>query len=261
MAAPCKKRKFLSLEDKARILTEVASGQKKSDVAAKFGISPSSLSTILKSKDAIEKALASGTSAKRTKLTPSAHEELEKAVYKWFVETRVKKIPISGHAVQQKALNFACLLGIEDFKASTGWLSRFKNRHDIVGKTLSGESASADTSSASAWVSENVPALLEEFAMCDIYNADETGLFYEMLPCKTLDMKGQRCHGGKHSKKRVTVLLCSNADGSDKRPPLVVGKSARPRCFRGTRGLPVKYVANSRSWMTRAIFFGLGGVV
>ncbi|XP_050024797.2 tigger transposable element-derived protein 6-like [Dermacentor andersoni] len=75
-----------------------------------------------------------------------------------------------------------------------------------------------------------------------------------MLPSKTLEMKGQRCHGGKHSKKRVTVLLCANADGSDKRPPLVIGKSAKPRCFKGNRSLPVKYVANSRSWMTRAIF-------
>lgn len=43
-------------------------------------------------------------------------------------------------------------------------------------------------------------------------------------------------------------------DGSDKRPLLVVGKSAKPRCFKGTKNLPVKYVANSRSWMTRVIF-------
>ncbi|XP_070390804.1 tigger transposable element-derived protein 6-like [Dermacentor albipictus] len=252
MAPPC--RKFLSLKDKARILAAVASGEKKGDVAKKFEISPSSLSTILKSKEAIEQALASGTSAKRKKLTPSAHEDLDKAMYAWFVETRAKNIPISGNAVQQKALNYACLLGIDDFKASTGWLSRFKARHDIVGKTLSGESASADTGNASAWISTNVSTLLKDYAKCDIYNADKTGLFYEMLPSKTLEMKGQRCHGGKHSKKRVTVLLCANADGSDKRPPLVIGKSARPRCFKGNRSLPVKYVANSRSWMTRAIF-------
>lgn len=90
------------------------------------------------------------------------HEDLEKEVHKWFVEMKAKRIPISGHAVQQKAPNFDGLLGIEDFKASTGWLSRLKACHDIVGKTLCGESASEDTSSASAWVPENVLALLEE---------------------------------------------------------------------------------------------------
>lgn len=63
-------------------MAEVASGQKKSDIAAKFGISPSSLCTILRLKDAIEKALALATSAKRNKLTPSVNEELEKVVYK-----------------------------------------------------------------------------------------------------------------------------------------------------------------------------------
>lgn len=110
-------------------------------------------------------------------MTPSAHEELDKAVYTWFVEMRAKNIPLSGSAVQQKALNYACLLGIDDFKASSGWLTRFKVRHDIVGKTLCGESASADTSSASAWISANVPTLLQDYAMRDIYNADETGLF------------------------------------------------------------------------------------
>uniref|UniRef100_V5GGN2 Putative tigger transposase n=1 Tax=Ixodes ricinus TaxID=34613 RepID=V5GGN2_IXORI len=86
MAPPSKTQKFLSLEDTAHILAEVASGQKKAAIVEKFGISPSSLSTILKSKDALEKAFASGTSAKRKKLTPSAHEKLDKAIYTWFVQ-------------------------------------------------------------------------------------------------------------------------------------------------------------------------------
>lgn len=87
-----------------------------------------------------------------------------------------------------------------------------------------------------------------------MYNADETGLFYEMLPMKTLDFKGKLCRGGKQSKKRVTVLLHANLDGFDKQPLLVISKSAKPRCFKGTRSLPVKYVANRCSWMTCAIF-------
>lgn len=45
-------------------------------------------------------------------------------------------------------------------------------------------------------------------------------------------------------------------DGFDKLPFLVIGKSAnpKPRCFKRTKNLPVKYVANSCSWMMRAIF-------
>ncbi|KAG0413908.1 hypothetical protein HPB47_008938 [Ixodes persulcatus] len=66
------------------------------------------------------------------------------------------KIPISGSIVQRKALNFACLLGIDNFKASTGQLNRFEARHDNVGKTISGKLASTDTGSASAWMSIKV---------------------------------------------------------------------------------------------------------
>ncbi|KAH8026875.1 hypothetical protein HPB51_026210 [Rhipicephalus microplus] len=117
MAQPAKKRKFLSLEDKARIIAQAEAG-KKALIAEEFGIAASSLSTILKSKDAIGKALASGTSAKHKKVTQPVHEALDKAVYTWFVETRAKKIALSGDIVRQKALDFACMLGIDDFKAS-----------------------------------------------------------------------------------------------------------------------------------------------
>ncbi|XP_037512204.2 tigger transposable element-derived protein 6-like [Rhipicephalus sanguineus] len=237
MAAPqSKKRKFISLEQKAEIVAAAAAGRKKGSIADEYGISPSSLSTILKSEASISKALASGTSAQRKKTTQPVHEDLDKAVYAWFCEMRAKKIPISGNMIQQRALNYACILGIENFKV------------------LCGESGSADSDGASSWIATNAASMVEKYPASDVYNADETGLFYEMLPAKTLDFKGKQCHGGKQSKKRVTVFLCPNMDGSDKRPLFVVGKSAKLRCFKGTKNLPVKYVANNRSWMMRAIF-------
>lgn len=39
--------------------------------------------------------------------------------------------------------------------------------------------------------------------------ADETGLFFKCLPDKTLTFKNEKCHGGKHSKERLTILLCT----------------------------------------------------
>ena len=51
---------------------------------------------------------------------------------------------------------------------------------------------------------------------------------------------------------RITVLCCTNMSGTDKRKLLIIGKSARPRCFKGLRmeGLPVEYHANKNAWMT-----------
>ena len=99
-----------------------------------------------------------------------------------------------------------------------------------------------------------MPKLIENYREEDIFNADETGLFYRCLPDKTLAFKGEKCHGGKHSKERITLLLAANMNGSEKIKPLLIGKSAKPRCFRGINWLPVDYKSNSKAWMTSALF-------
>ena len=93
----------------------------------------------------------------------------------------------------------------------------------------------------------------EEFQNKDIFNADETGLFWKMTPDRTLSFRGDSCKGGKRSKERVTVLVAASALG-EKLPLLVIGKSKRPHCFRGVLNLPVEYDANQRAWMTSEKF-------
>lgn len=254
MSSVPRKRKVLSLEDKLAIVNAVSAGEKRKDVAARFNIPASSLSTILHSKDSIRDAVESGTSSKKKRLKTSTYADVDKAVFTWFLDTRARNVPISGAILQQKAKDFACILGHDDFKASNGWLQGFKSRHGVVGRVISGESASADSDASASWVVEKLPDILKRYEAADLYNADETALFYQMLPNRTLALKGDDCRGGKQSKLRVTVLLCANSDGSDKRMPLVIGRNARPRCFKGTKRMPVKYVANSKAWMTRQIF-------
>lgn len=43
----------------------------------------------------------------------------------------------------------------------------------------------------------------------------------------------QQMSGKKKDKFRITIGLACNADGSEKLPLLFIGKSAKPRCFRG----------------------------
>nr|XP_050023958.1 tigger transposable element-derived protein 6-like [Dermacentor andersoni] len=126
-------------------------------------------------------------------------------------------------------------MGHDNFVASVGWLQRFKERHDIVGSAVSGEAQSVDREAAVAWVETNVGQLLEKYSAKDLFNADETALFYQMLPQKTLALKGERCQGGEQSRVHVTVLLCANMDGSEKMPALVwderLGKQNRKICL------------------------------
>ena len=87
-----------------------------------------------------------------------------------------------------------------------------------------------------------------------IYNADETGIFYEALPHRGHFFKGERCVEGKLSKKRFTALVCANMDGSDKPPPLIIGKYQKPRCFKGGKSLPLPYKGSMKAWMTADLF-------
>jgi hypothetical protein len=67
-------------------------------------------------------------------------------------------------------------------------------------------------------------------------------------------LKGEPCHGGKSAKGRLTVLLCTNSDGSDKRVPIVIGKVRETMMFKNVKKLPVTYYANSKAWMMSEIF-------
>lgn len=155
--------------------------------------------------------------------------------------------------VQAKALEIAKKLNCESFTASNGWLSRWRKRYNISFKQISGEAASVNEVDVCQF-REKLPHLLHGYKPQNIYNLDETGLFFRALPNKTLALKSETCHGGKLSKERLTVLFCVNMAG-EKEKPLVIGKAARPRAFSGVnvRDLPVDWYSNKKAWMTRDI--------
>ncbi|GBL74291.1 Tigger transposable element-derived protein 6 [Araneus ventricosus] len=90
--------------------------------------------------------------------------------------------------------------------------------------------------------------------MTDIFNADETDLFYRVLPEKTLCLEGEKCSGGKISKERLTLLLCCNML-EDFEIPVVIGKTKKPRCFKNidVRKLSVSWKSNKKAWITTEI--------
>ena len=85
------------------------------------------------------------------------------------------------------------------------------------------------------------PKIHERYSVSEIYNCDETRLYFRALPEGTLCFKNDKLSGSKKSKERLTVLVTANMDGSDKLRPFVIGKSANPRCFRGIKKLLVTY--------------------
>lgn len=231
-------------------------GSQKS-IADKFGISTSTLSTILKNRKDIEECAAScgeKAASKRKSVKTSSFSVVEEQLMSWFAEARGRNIAISGPLLQEKAQKIAYELGATNFKASRGWLDNLKKRNNIVSKIMSGEKKSVDPETVEKWKTETLPELIKEYSPSDVFNADETGLFYNLQPDNTLCYQEEKCHGGKKSKLRITVLLAANSDGSEKLPPYVIGKSANPRCFKNVKSFPTKYSANQKAWMNATLF-------
>ncbi|PFX22390.1 Tigger transposable element-derived protein 6 [Stylophora pistillata] len=113
-------------------------------------------------------------------------------------------------------------LDYPEFKASSGWLTRFKERNNLWQHKLCGESADVPEATVYSW-KEHPGSIISGYAMQDIWNMDETGCLYRALPDKSLSEKAKKCRGGKKSKERLTVAFFVSATG-ERRKPVVIGK-------------------------------------
>ena len=96
----------------------------------------------------------------------------------------------------EKSKDFAKHLDSE-FSPSIGWLGRWKKRMGIKFKRGHGEKNLADFEAAEQWLSTRLPELLQELQDIDIFNADETGLFYRATPDGTLCFAKEELAGSK----------------------------------------------------------------
>nr|XP_037270601.1 tigger transposable element-derived protein 4-like [Rhipicephalus microplus] len=130
-----------------------------------------------------------------------AHPELEQALLIWIREARSNRLPLSGDIVAAKASSLVIMLGIENFASSDGWLTRFKQRQDMVFKSVNGEKAAINAETCDTWRENQLCKYLGVYRPEDIFSPNETALFYRMLPEKTLTFKDDDCAGGKRSKE------------------------------------------------------------
>ncbi|XP_021706484.1 tigger transposable element-derived protein 1-like [Aedes aegypti] len=192
---------------------------------------------------------------------------MEKALVLWIEDNTQKRIPISGDMIKQKALNIYALLKNElpstsekqpEFKASNGWFSKFSKRYSLRNIKMAGESASADDQAAASFPAE-LKRVIEEgnYKPDQVFNADETGLFWRRMPSRTYTFKNTKCtKGHKTAKARVTLMFCSNASGDKLLKPMLINTSQSPRSMKNVNmtNLPVHWKSNSKAWMSGPLF-------
>ena len=168
-------------------------------------------------------------------------------MFKWFCALSEKGAAINGPILLEKASKFGADLGYPDFKCNMGWITTFKERHGIRFRAVVGEESAVDMSQVSEWHSNIFQNILQKYEAKNIYNCDETALFFKVIHNRRFAFKGQKVTGEKVSKDRISLLFCTNMDESDKYPLLAIGKSRKPRCFKNHVTLPTEYTSNTKA--------------
>lgn len=246
----------LTFADKKEIVDD-ANNMTKTALAEKYGLPKTTINSILEKATVVKSQALKKGSSSRCRVRSAKYPELEKRMMAELKLAREKgKLNISGAFMIERAREIAKQLNITNFHFSSRWFDKFKSRNKLTSVISCGESSKVNQCDVDAWMEAN-RSIIQNYRADDIYNMDETGLFYRMQPNRTLAIQGEACHGGKISKDRVTIMVCVNQTGSDKCPLLVIGKYAKPRCFAKNFNRNQKeflYRNNKKAWMNSDIF-------
>ena len=186
---------------------------------------------------------------------------INEILYKWHGKCCAAGIYPFGSMLQEEALKIKESLNdssLDSFTASNGWLEKWKSCYGIRKTRITGEADDVSVSTVRSWI-ERLPELVKGYKLEDVWNMDELGLFFKLLPDKGLIEKTKSKKGGKKSKVRLTAAFFVNAAGQKVDEPVIIWKSKKPRCFRNmknndlSRPLGVHYFSNKKAWMNGEI--------
>uniref|UniRef100_M3Z8K7 Tigger transposable element derived 7 n=1 Tax=Mustela putorius furo TaxID=9669 RepID=M3Z8K7_MUSPF len=253
----------LNLEEKMKVLSRIEAGRALKSVMDEFGISKSTFYDIKKNKKLIldfvlKQDMPLVGAEKRKRTTGAKYGDVDDAVYMWYQQKRSAGVPVRGVELQAAAERFAQCFGRTDFKASTGWLFRFRNRHAIGNRKISGEQVLSSASENVEPFRQKLYMLIKEekLSLAQLYSGDETDLFWKSMPENIQASRKEIClPARKINKERLSALLCANADGTHKLKSVIIGKSKLPRSVKEDTGtIPVIYKPSKDVWFTRELF-------
>ena len=138
------KYQSLTIKRKLEIIDIVENAPNRKKQKDIGGVPKSTLSTIIKNKGKIRQSSIHGSGKNKRSCEPT-HQDVDIALFDWFTTAR----PIGGEILKKKAQEFSYLL--DETECSNGWLGRWKTRHNVKYKAISGENAFVDKDVCKEW--------------------------------------------------------------------------------------------------------------
>ncbi|CAL1545814.1 unnamed protein product [Lymnaea stagnalis] len=248
-------KKALTLGERMTVIKLNEEGKSTRQIAQLLGVGRTQIQLTLKRKqEYINNFNQNAPLEQRRQMRKTGNESVNELCWRWYQEMSRRNIKVNGPMLKERALNFATESGIKTFKASNGWLESFARRHNIVFGKPASEGSSADPSVVIDW-KKKVKSLCEGYEDKDVFNLDETGLFFRMTADKSFYVKGQQCPTGSKAIDRLTVMLCTNMLG-EKETAVVIGNMSLSKNFKdmNIQLIPVDFKFSHKAWMSSDIF-------
>jgi transposase len=208
-----RKHVTLTISNKLKVIEKLENGVSGKKIAAEFGISQQTVSDIKKQKESIKSFalkfdVGSDKSSVSNRQTLKKPKEvlLEEAVLRWYLQQRSSGVGVRGVDLKAAAEIFAKHFKLQNFNCSSGWLWRFRHRHNISNrKVMSGYAKSVVP------FRQKLNEIIQSGLWCpQIYNSGEMGSFWRG---QTENTQASPTEGGKN-KETLSALLCDSADGT-----------------------------------------------
>ena len=249
-------RRNLTMRDKIRVLHPMDMHQNQSQVGGICKIHRKTVKNVLLNRTKLLADEAKGIPSTIKRPLRARFPDVEADVLEFIKFVRSERLPVTSYHVKARALRAATKFNDNSFRASNGWLQKFIRRSAIQRSfKLHGKGGVDLPVDASARMQE-IRDITSEYELKNIYNMDESALFYRMGPRQTYltddeDRNTTRGTDLQKHKRRVSIVMCTNADGSHIVPVSYIGAAAKPNCFLDSRfaALMDQYWSQSNGWM------------
>lgn len=250
-------RDSISLEVKHQIIQLIdTKSMEIKDIVVKFGLkAKQNVARIWANREKIKLDYEKKTNKNAKKclyVGKSRFPKLEQALVIWMKGCRDNKIPLATSLIAKQAKDLADLMKLEDFKGSDGFVKGVIKRSGMSFVAERGDSEGVCETTVNSWKSK-LEDIIKDREAKDVFNIDETGVYWRLLPNKTFAFNNESGKGTQKAKDRLTVVLIANADGTEKYIH-VIGKSKKPRCFKNVKVLPVHYHQQNNAWINGDIW-------
>ncbi|XP_018335632.2 uncharacterized protein LOC108744392 isoform X1 [Agrilus planipennis] len=126
-----KRRQTFTFEEKLKVIREIEKGKKQSQICRERNMPSSTVSSLWKNRKILFKAIKRKNINSKKNRKP-VYDDVDEALYKWYVEQKAKGIIVTSRFLRTKAEEIGVKLrGSDCFYLSYSWIDRFKKRHSI----------------------------------------------------------------------------------------------------------------------------------